>query len=116
MDSSTIPRQVYSDAMGKAVWKILATGSAVLAGLLATKVADLIWRTAGQDRVDPKDPQAPARQAVAYAALTALTTAAAKTVATRKAAAYYEQSAGHPPAALRAASGADQATATQPPA
>ncbi len=76
--------------MGKAVWKILGTGSAVLAGLLATKVADVVWRKAGQDRVDPKNPEVPMKQAVAYAALTGLATGAAKTMVTRKAARYYQ--------------------------
>lgn len=87
--------------MGNLVWKVLATGSAVLAGLVASKFADQIWKTAGQDTIDPNDPDSPIWQAVAYAALTGLAVGAAKTFATRKAAAYYEHSAGHRPAALQ---------------
>lgn len=88
--------------MGKLAWKVLATGSAVLAGVVATKLADELWKTVGQDKIDPNDPDSPIWQAVLYAALTGLAVGAAKTFATRKAAAYYEHSAGHPPAALHA--------------
>lgn len=87
--------------MGGLVWKVLGTGSAVLAGIAATKVVDTIWKRAGQDtRIDPKNPEVPARQALIYAALTGLAAGAAKTMVTRKAAAYYQQSAGHLPAAM----------------
>lgn len=87
--------------MGGLVWRVLGMGSAVLAGIAATKVVDQIWKRAGQDtRIDPRNPEVPARQAIAYAALTGLAAGAAKTLATRKAAAYYQQSAGHLPAAM----------------
>lgn len=84
--------------MGSMVWKILGTGSAVLAGVFATKVVDALWKRAGRDnRIDPRNPEVPVGQAVAYAALTGLAAGAAKTLVTRKAAAYYQQSAGHLP-------------------
>ncbi|KGN37916.1 DUF4235 domain-containing protein [Knoellia subterranea] len=84
--------------MGSAVWKILGTGSAVLAGIAATKVADQIWQKAGQDKgFDPKDPDSPFVTALAYAALTGLAAGVARTMATRKAAQYYARSAGHKP-------------------
>lgn len=102
MDVASISCRGYSGGMGKAVWKVLGTGSALLAGLLATKVADTIWKKAGQDRVDPKNPETPLQQAVGYAALTGLVAGAAKTFATRKAASYYAQSAGHLPKDLQA--------------
>ncbi len=87
--------------MGGFVWRVLGTGSALLAGIAATKIVDTIWKRAGQDnRIDPKNPEVPARQALVYAALTGLAAGAAKTMATRKAAAYYQQSAGHLPAAM----------------
>ena len=76
--------------MGPLAWKIMGTGGAVLAGLLATKVVD-----------NPKSPEAPIAKAVAYAALTGLAVGAAKTLTTRKAAQFYEASAGHLPAAIR---------------
>lgn len=88
--------------MGSTVWKILGTGSAVLAGIAATKVADQIWAKAGQDRaINPKDPDSPFAAALAYAALTGLAAGVAKTLATRKAAQYYAKSAGHKPEEVR---------------
>lgn len=86
--------------MGKAVWRILGPGSAAIAGLLAAKVADLIWRKAGQDKVDPRNPEAPMSRAVGYAALTGVLTTAARSYATRRAARYYTESAGHAPQAV----------------
>lgn len=83
--------------VGNIVWKVLAASSAVLAGVVASKVTDQIWRTAGQEDIDPADPESPILQAVAYAALTGLIAAAVKTFTTRKAAQYYENSAGHLP-------------------
>ena len=43
--------------MGSIVWKALAASSAVVATLVATKVADQIWKTTGQDDIDPADPE-----------------------------------------------------------
>ena len=84
--------------MGSMVWKILGTGSAILAGIAATKVADQIWQRAGHDTsVDPKDPDSPFMTALAYAALTGLATGVARTLTTRKAAQIYARSAGHKP-------------------
>ncbi|MFV0461694.1 MAG: DUF4235 domain-containing protein [Nostocoides sp.] len=84
--------------MGSVAWKVLAAGSGIVAGLVATKLVDAAWSAAGQDKVgDPKNPQSPAKQAIVYAALSGLAVAAAQTFATRKAAAYYEKSAGHLP-------------------
>ncbi len=86
--------------MGNATWKIMGTGGAILAGILATKVVDAIWSKAGQDHINPKSPEAPLLKAIAYAALTGLAVGAAKTLTTRKAAEYYAKSAGHLPADL----------------
>lgn len=86
--------------MGSIVWKALAAGSTVLATIVAGKLVDQIWRTAGQDDIDPDDPDSPILHAVAYAALTGLTVAAIRTFTTRKAAQYYANSAGHLPKEL----------------
>jgi hypothetical protein len=88
-------------AMGKVAWKIMGTGGAILAGVIATKVIDAIWARAGQDEINPKNPHAPLAKAVAYAAITGLAVGAARTIATRKAAAFYEKSSGHLPAEVR---------------
>lgn len=83
--------------MGNLGWKILGTGGAILAGIVATKVVDAIWARAGQDQINPKNPDAPLAKAVTYAAITGLAVGAARTFAQRKAAAYYRESAGHLP-------------------
>lgn len=89
--------------MGSVAWKVLGTGSAIVAGLVATKLVDAVWSAAGQDKVgDPKNPDSPAKQAILYAAITGLAVAAAQTFATRKAAAYYEKSSGHLPKQFQA--------------
>lgn len=87
--------------MGTAAWKLLGTGGAILAGVLATKVVNLVWAKAGQDEVNPKNPDAPLVKAVAYAAITGLAVGAARTFTARKAASYYRNSAGHLPKEIR---------------
>ena len=86
--------------MGNMTWKVMSIGATMLAGVVATAAANQLWKTFGQDDLDPEDPDSPLWGAVAYAALTGLAVGAARTFATRKAAAYYTKSAGHPPAAL----------------
>jgi hypothetical protein len=84
--------------MGTLVWRVIGTGSAILAGIVANKVVETIWKKAGRDAVlDPRDPRTPVVDAVLFAALTGLAVGAARTLATRKAASYYAKSAGHLP-------------------
>ena len=65
--------------MGPLVWRVLGTGSAVLAGVIANKLVTTIWKKAGRDAVvDPRDPRTPWRDAVAFAALTGLAAGAAR--------------------------------------
>ena len=88
--------------MGAMVWRVLGTGSAVLAGVVANKLVTTVWKKAGRDAVlDPRDPRTRWPDAVAFAALTGLAAGAARVVATRKAAQYYEKSAGHLPKAMQ---------------
>jgi len=84
-------------AMGAVTWKIMGTGGALLAGIVAKKVIDKVWAKAEGDEINPKSPHAPLAKAVAYAMITGLAVGAAKTLATRKAARFYEKSAGHLP-------------------
>jgi hypothetical protein len=71
------------------------------AGVAATRTVNAIWRKAGQDaETDPREPNVPARQAIAHAALSGPAMGAARVLVTRKAAAYHQTSAGHLPAAL----------------
>ncbi|CCH76444.1 conserved hypothetical protein [Nostocoides japonicum T1-X7] len=88
--------------MGSAAWRILGTGSAVLAGIVAGKIVDTIWERSGHDKgIDPTNPEVPFRQALLYAACTGLAVGLARTFATRKAAQLYARSAGHLPAEMR---------------
>jgi len=87
-------------AMGSVAWKIMGTGGALLAGVIATKIIDAIWARAESDEINPKSPNAPLAKAVAYAAITGLAVGTARTLATRRAARFYEKSAGHLPAAI----------------
>lgn len=84
--------------MGSMVWKILGPGSAILAGIAATKAADQLWHKAGPDvALGPNDPDSPIWEALAYAAFTGLAVGVARTMATRQAAKYYARSTGHKP-------------------
>ena len=59
--------------MGTMVWRVLGTGGAVLAGVLASKLVTVAWKKAGRDAVlDPRDPRTPTRDAILFAALTGL--------------------------------------------
>jgi hypothetical protein len=87
--------------MGKMVWKILGMGSAAVAAGLATRLVDRIWRGAGQDTtLDPKNPETPLVKALSYVTISGLAAGTARTLATRRAAAYYARSAGHLPKEL----------------
>ena len=85
--------------MGPMVWKVLGTGSAVLAATVAQKLVTKGWELAS-GKPAPDDPNHPEdttwKEAVS----------AARVMATRKAAQYYAKSAGHLPAALVKADGA----------
>lgn len=84
--------------MGSLVWKIVGTGSAVLAGVVANKIVTEAWkRTGHDDNIDPNNPDVPIGQALMFAALTGLAVGAARVLATRQAATYYRRSAGHLP-------------------
>lgn len=88
--------------MGALVWRVLGTGSAVLAGVVANKIVTAVWKKSGRDAVlDPRDPRTPWKDALAFAALTGLAAGAARVVMTRKAAQYYQKSAGHLPKAMQ---------------
>jgi hypothetical protein len=84
--------------VGTFVWRVIGTGSAILAGVIANKVVQTVWKKAGRDEVlDPRDPRTPWKDAIAFAALTGLAVGAARVVVTRKAAEYYEKSTGELP-------------------
>jgi hypothetical protein len=89
--------------MGSLVWKVLGTGSAMLAAAVAQRVVSTGWQVAA-GKPAPDDPNHPDDsswpEAVLFAALTGLAVGAARVAATRKAAQYYAKSTGHLPAAM----------------
>ncbi len=87
--------------MGTFVWKVMGVGGSILAGVVATKVVNVIWAKAGQGEVNPKNPDAPLLKALAYATATGLAVGAARTFVSRSAARYYRNSAGHLPKEIR---------------
>ena len=88
--------------MVNALWKVLGTGSAILAGMVANKAITAVWKKAGRDvEIDPRDPDSPIVEALAYAALAGLAMGVARTFATRKAAQVYVRSTGHLPHELQ---------------
>ncbi|WP_338752563.1 DUF4235 domain-containing protein [Janibacter alittae] len=84
------------------VWKLLGTGSAIIAGIVAKKAITLIWEKSGHDTsIDPTNPDVPVGEAIAYAALAGVAMGLARTFTTRQAAAIYQRSAGHLPKPMR---------------
>lgn len=87
--------------MGTLVWRVLGTGSALLAGILANKVVATIFKKAGRNStIDPRDPRTSIGDAIAFAAVTGLAVGVARTIVTRRAASYYAKAAGHLPKAM----------------
>jgi hypothetical protein len=88
--------------VGGIVWKMLGTGSAVLAGLAARKVISAAWRqgTGHQPPTNPESPDTSWQEAVGWAVFSGALVGVARLLATRKAAEYYRKSAGHLPKGL----------------
>jgi hypothetical protein len=89
--------------MGAMVWRVLGTGSAVLAASFAERGLRAAWRTAtgNEPPALPEDPNTHWREAITWAVLSGAVIGVARLVATRRAAAYYQQSTGELPKALR---------------
>lgn len=88
--------------MGPLAWKIVGTGSAVLAGIVANKVVTEAWRRTGRDvEIDPNNPDVPVKEAIAFAALMGVAMGVARVFAMRQAATYYRKASGHLPKDLQ---------------
>jgi hypothetical protein len=89
--------------VGSLVWKVLGTGSAVLAATLAEKGLEAAWRTAtgAEPPASPEDPDISWAEAISWALLSGAVIGLARLAATRQAAAYYRRSTGELPKALR---------------
>lgn len=89
--------------MGKLVWKIMGTGAARGAGVMARRLAATGW-TVTVGKPPPghaNNSEASWPTAIGWAATSGAFVGVARMVATRKAAAYYTKSAGHPPKELQ---------------
>lgn len=91
--------------MGSMVWRVLGTGSAVVAASFADKGLRAVWRTAtgAEPPTVPEDPDTRWGEAVTWAVLSGAVIGLARLVAIRRAAAYYKHSTGELPKALRRA-------------
>ncbi len=89
--------------MGALVWKILGTSAAIGAAAVANKLVTSGWTaaTGKQPPTNPEDPEVSWPEAVGWAVASGAVVGVARLLATRKAAAYYTRSAGHPPKSLQ---------------
>jgi len=84
---------------GSLPWKVLATLSAVTAGIAARKVLITVFRrtTGKQPPANPAAPGTSWGQAIGWAVASGATLGVARMLATRKAAHFYRKSTGHLP-------------------
>ncbi len=92
--------------MGALGWKGLGTGAAIAAAVVARKVVTSGWTaaTGKEPPANPEDPEVSWPEAVGWAVASGAGVGVARLLATRKAAAYYAKSAGHPPKGLQTVS------------
>jgi hypothetical protein len=95
--------------VGALVWKVLGTGAAVGAAMVAKKLVASGWTAAtGKEPPDnPEDPDVSWQEAIGWAVVSGAVIQVARLIATRQAAAYYAKSAGHLPKELQEAAAAD---------
>ncbi len=88
--------------MNAAVWKLIGTGSGVLAGMAAQRGLTVAWKaaTGKEPPTIPEDPDTDWKDAVAWAVLSGVAIGLARLFATRRAALYYRRSTGELPGAL----------------
>ena len=89
--------------VGALVWKVLGTGAAIGAAGVAKKLVTSGWTSATGKAppTNPEDPEVSWPEAVGWAVASGAVVGVARLLATRKAAAYYTKSAGHPPKGLQ---------------
>jgi hypothetical protein len=87
----------------------VATGSALLAGVAAARVLELLW-AASTGRKPPSTPESPdiaQREAMVWAAVSGMAIGVAKTYATRRLARYWLRSTGELPPGMAEDASAD---------
>jgi hypothetical protein len=88
-----------AEPKGKTTWRLLGTGSALLAGVAAARCLNLLW-VAATGRKPPSTPESPdiaGREAMVWAAVSGMAIGVAKTYATRRVARYWLRSTGELP-------------------
>ena len=100
--------------MGSLVWKVLGTGGAILAGIIARKVTVSGWKlaTGSPPPANPEDPEVEWKEALGFALFSGAVVGIARLMTTKKAADFYTKSAGHPPTALQKKIDKENAKAT----
>lgn len=89
--------------MNALMWRVVGTGSAVVAAAAAQRGLTVAWKaaTGKEPPTIPEDPDTEWRDAVAWALLSGAAIGLARLFATRKAALYYRRSTGHLPDDMR---------------
>jgi hypothetical protein len=92
-------KKAKDSGKGKKLWKLMGTGSALLAGLVTARLLDATWRTATGHHPPTKaeHPDLDGREAFIWAAVSGMAIGVAKTYATRRAAGYWVKSTGRLP-------------------
>ncbi|WP_109471084.1 DUF4235 domain-containing protein [Ornithinimicrobium cavernae] len=88
--------------MGNLVWKLMATGAAIGAGVIARKLTDGTWKfvSGGDSPKNPDDPDIDIKEAIAFALLSGAIVGLSRMIANRQATKLYAKSTGHLPKAL----------------
>jgi hypothetical protein len=96
-------RSEMGHAMEKTVWKLAATGAAVVAGMAVRSVLMSLWRSVMKTEPpnNPADPATGWGEAVAWTAATGLAIGVARMVASRGAAAGWQRYTGTLPPGLQ---------------
>jgi Protein of unknown function (DUF4235) len=81
------------------LWRVVGTGSAIGAAVLARKVLTTAWKTTtgNPPPTNPESPDVTWREALAWAVVSGAAVGVARMLATRKAAHYWRRSTGHLP-------------------
>ncbi|MGA8247477.1 MAG: DUF4235 domain-containing protein [Nocardioides sp.] len=92
-----------ADSGSSKLWTVFSLVSALTAATLAKKALDAGWRaaTGKHPPENPADPDVAVGEAVAWAVVSGTFVALARMLAQRRAARYYQRSAGHLPPQLQ---------------
>lgn len=96
-------RAEMGQAMEKAIWKLAATGAAVLTGIAVRNLLIALWRriTKNDPPVNPADPTTGWGEAIAWTAATGMAVGVARMLASRGAAAGWRRATGNLPPGLQ---------------